>query len=104
MLGRAERAHVSTGTGSVALHPAFLTTKTKLLVLSQRQTQSVSKIDCLTSQTVSQTLTWDTMKIIYDGWFRNAIHEHITSEMTSCAFLTILHTCCVRTSLQIYNL
>ena len=47
MLGRAERAHVSTGTGSVALHPAFLTTKTKLLVLSQRQTQSVSKIDCL---------------------------------------------------------
>lgn len=68
VLGRAERAHVSTGAGSVALHPAFLATKTKLLVLSQRQTQSVSKIDCLTSQTVTQTATWDTM-IIYDSWF-----------------------------------
>ena len=36
VLGGAERTHVCTGVSSVALHPAFLATKTKLCVLSPR--------------------------------------------------------------------
>ena len=56
MLGRAERAHVSTGTGSVALHPAFLTTKTKLLVLSQK-TNTVSFKDRLLNKPNSKSNT-----------------------------------------------